>query len=55
VGGGQPHYVVAIDYGDAEKTIKEAYGWNCEISELVSLGSYIQISDAAARGGDDGE
>jgi hypothetical protein len=40
----QPHYVVAESLGDAEKTIKDKYGWTTDINRIDNLGPYVEVS-----------
>lgn len=42
--GNQPHYVVAVDYGDAERTIEKEYS---SPTKIECLGPYVMVSDKA--------
>jgi len=42
--GYQPHYIVAVDYADAERTIREKYGAFTKIKRMELLGPYVEIS-----------
>jgi len=50
--GYQPHYVVAVDYADAERTIREKYGAFIQIKQIKLLGSYVEISQKVISGGE---
>ena len=45
--GHQPHYVVAMDYADAEVEIKNKYGRFTKIDRIDCLGPYVTVSAAA--------
>ncbi len=39
----QYHYVVAEGYGEAERLIKDEYGWAHEVAQLEDLGTYVTL------------
>ena len=50
--GYQPHFVVARDLADAEKTIKKKYGWTTQIERIDLLGPYVMLSEDAIKAKD---